>query len=767
MGTLADFTEGFGSGYTGVQKSRQRRRINKALDMEIAELDLKRKGKLSRTNVLRKRAGLEEFEDYAGDLKPTWGEKLGGWAKQQAGKIGGAIGGAFGGQQQAVSTDTAAAPAAQFQDAYQAPPQQQPTNRFGPDFRQQQPQQIAAAEGGAVRHMIKKYSGGGSVNRSYQPTPLSNGGRAIPANRSTPENPTGMPGAMFYADGGNYSSGLHRVPQPLANGGAAIPAANTRSVSRTAVPLEDGGPPLTEDEKALKRAKQLKEQRARAGTQAEARAAAPKAPQGPIDDVAKQQRAQTSAKPAAETTAKTRTSAITGREVAVKAKKPPTLTRIAEATKAGGVKGVAASTGVGAVALPAAMKGAEYLGKTAGALATGQDITDPEIGLTETETYRKLLGMDPVGDENELVRLGGDILARGLGTLQEIGDAITMGYADDISNWVVNKLEGIDETAAQPAPTALPPDQPQPDPSAGGPAGGPPNQAATAPVQDEPEVDMAGPEMQGVMPEDMPSHSVEDWEKERYAAAAYAITQGEDPNAAMLAIDQQQQRGFLRYLNQAQRLLVAGDGQSAARSMYAAYSYFPNGTDVRFGITKGADGMPILMGMGQDEKTGEPINDGKTMAITPETLAVMAENAQDPSAWRTWTKDWREMEQQIREYEEVEKPTAQSEADYRAGSVAARQYEAETDRAYKAAGGAGGLKESDYRGSATAINELIALDRRVNPDDFNSLADLSMRVKRNHPRQDNMTIGRMVIDAYASGLGPDEILDEMDRAFSP
>jgi hypothetical protein len=771
---LGAFTEGFGAGYTGVQKSRQRRRINRALDMEIAEMDLKRKGALEETNYQRELAGLDPLEGYGGDLKPTWGEKLGGWAKQQAGKVGSAVGGAmgFGGQQQqGIPTDTAAAPAAQFQDAYQAPPQQQPTNRFGPDFRQQ-PQQIVAAEGGAVRHMVKKYYGGGSVNRSMQPTPLANGGRALPANRSVPGRTTGQipGGAVMFADGGNYSSGLHAIPQPLRNGGAATFPINTRNQSRTAIPLQDGGP-LTEDEKALRRAKQLREQRARTA----ARADAPRAPQGPIEDVAKQQRGQAPAKPAAETKPQTRTSRVTGREVPAKETKPRTTKRLADLAKKG-TKGGAVAAAIPFYAAERALEtGAPGLGVAAhgvASLARGQDMADVtgEAGLTPTSEYRERLGMtDP--SENEAVRFAGDFLARGLGTLQDLGDKLTLGYGAKISDAIVRKLSGIEDdddkaaavremVPAQPDAQA-PPDQAI-DTAPGQTAAAP---GQTAAVEEDPEIDMAGPEMVGVMPEDMPSHSVKDWEAERHRAAAFAITQGRDPNDAMLAIDQQQQRGFLRYLNQAQRLLVAGDGQSAARAMYAAYSYFPNGSDVRFGITKGADGMPILMGMGQDEETGEPINEGKTMALTPETIAVMAENASDPSAWRVWTKDWRDTEQQIREYEEVTKKQAQADVTYkeRAGRAAETRAAADVITAQR---GGSPLKESDYRGSATAINELIALDRRVNPDDFNALADLSMRVKRNHPRQDNMTIGRMVIDAYAQGLGPDEILDEMDRAFS-
>ena len=784
---LQAFTEGFGSGYTGVQKSRTRRRINKALDLEIAEGTLKREGKLSRANLFRRRAEEEEFEDYAGDLKPTWGEKLGGFFKQQAKKVGGAIAGGVGAAAGAIAGQNAPPQALPVPTDPQigapggapttTPPiAQQPQGAFSGPIQTQRP--VFAAKGGAVRHMIKEYYAGGKVN-TVQPTPLANGGRAIPTNRSLPDRVTGVSGNMGFADGGNYSSGLHRVPQPLANGGRAIPASNTRSSSRTVVPLAEGGllssdmPFGTEDEKALKRAQQLKEQRAKTSKQATSRANAPKAQQGPIDDVAKQQRGSTAAKPAAETTPKMRKSAITGRDVKVKEAKPRKTARLAELAKKGGKLGAGAALGTFLVAEKALETGAPGLGVLAHAgkqLLTGGEMADVtgEAGITPTSEYRERLGMGG-GSENEALRVAGDFLARGLGTLQELGDKLTFGYGEVISDWAVRKVMGVeDDTAAQPAPEQPQTQQPETALPTGDPTGPPgPTAPATDPAaQDDPEIDMAGPEMQGVMPEDLPSHSVEDWEKERYSAAAYAVTQGQDPNDAMLAIDQQQQRGFLRYLNQAQRLLVAGDAQSAARSMYAAYSYFPNGTDVRFGITEGADGMPILMGMGKDEVTGEPINDGKTMALTPETIAVLAENAQDPKAWRVWTKDWRDMEQQIREYEEVTKPTAQSEADYRGAVGRARETEAEAELVYRQSGSGGGLKESDYRGTATAINEIIWSDPDIDPEDINSLSAVGARAKRRYPNQDNMEIGAFIVKAYKDGLGPDEILDELDRLLS-
>lgn len=172
------------------------------------------------------------------------------------------------------------------------------------------------------------------------------------------------------------------------------------------------------------------------------------------------------------------------------------------------------------------------------------------------------------------------------------------------------------------------------------------------------------------------------------------------------------------------------------------------------------------MGMGKDEITGEPINDGKTMALTPETIAVLAENAQDPKAWRVWTKDWREMEKQIREMENITRPKA--EQDIRTGAAREDYLRAgaQESRATAARGGVTSLKESDYRGTATAINEIIWSDPDIDPEDINSLSAVGARAKRMYPNQDNMEIGAFIVKAYKDGLGPDEILEELDRILS-
>ena len=94
-------------------------------------------------------------------------------------------------------------------------------------------------------------------------------------------------------------------------------------------------------------------------------------------------------------------------------------------------------------------------------LARGQDMADVtgEAGLTPTSEYRDRLGMGQ-GSENEALRSAGDFLARGLGTLQDLGDKLTLGYGEKISDWAVRKVVGIDDdTAAQPAADQPPTEQ--------------------------------------------------------------------------------------------------------------------------------------------------------------------------------------------------------------------------------------------------------------------------------------------------------------------
>lgn len=64
---------------------------------------------------------------------------------------------------------------------------------------------------------------------------------------------------------------------------------------------------------------------------------------------------------------------------------------------------------------------------------------------TDTESYRLRAGMDRSGG------LGGDLLARGVGVMADVGDAITFGQATNIGNYIAGNGYGPNSTAPAPA----------------------------------------------------------------------------------------------------------------------------------------------------------------------------------------------------------------------------------------------------------------------------------------------------------------------------
>ncbi len=269
----------------------------------------------------------------------------------------------------------------------------------------------------------------------------------------------------------------------------------------------------------------------------------------------------------------------------------------------------------------------------------------------------------------------------------------------------------------------------------------PPNQVAIAQPQNtaeeieqtaDPIVDMS--QVREIRPEDMPNKGMKEWEEERNFWAAQAIANGEDALAAMEAVDNKQMRGFSMYAEQAADLLLAGNAPAAANALYAAYQYFPNGVDVRFGIMKGDDGQPVIIGMGTDEETGEPA--GKPTVMTAESISVMSENMQKPGAMRAWTKDWRAAEQAIREYNEVTKPAAQAKMD--------------TDRinarANETRAGASAVAARAGRGGQTESNRLAAAG-----DFRESLKMFGLRADGNDSKSKFLT--SIMSQLYGSGFG--------------
>ena len=117
-----------------------------------------------------------------------------------------------------------------------------------------------------------------------------------------------------------------------------------------------------------------------------------------------------------------------------------------------------------------------------------------------------------------------------------------------------------------------------------------------------------------------------------------------------------------------------------------AYQYFPNGVTVKFGtMIDPKTGQPAIMTMGVDEETGEPT--GSPMLITTERLTTMMENMQNPDAFRSWTKDGRDLQMEINKLQSID--------DYRQGTLDVAAYNAETDRIGELTGGTGGLRPAD------------------------------------------------------------------------
>lgn len=257
-------------------------------------------------------------------------------------------------------------------------------------------------------------------------------------------------------------------------------------------------------------------------------------------------------------------------------------------------------------------------------------------------------------------------------------------------------------------------------------------------------------QVRDVMPEDMPNMAVKDWEDERRFWAAQAIALGNDPFEAMKAVDARQMRGFQQYGQQAFQMLQAGDATGAARALYAAYQYFPNGADVRFGVQTGANGQPVLIGMGTDEETGEPAKKGKPMVITPESLSVQIENLTNPSAFRTWTKDWRTAEQEIREYEEVKKPSAQAQARYQDRAGRAALIRAEGSAAAARTGG--GMKQTDLDRANSAFTDAVEMEGFENPEQADFMMSLMADIyQRNAGRVQYPIVIADVRNAIRSG----------------
>lgn len=373
---------------------------------------------------------------------------------------------------------------------------------------------------------------------------------------------------------------------------------------------------------------------------------------------------------------------------------------------------------------------------------------------TPTEDYYERFGMTPSAETN-LGQFGQDLGVRALGYASDLGSTLTGGYADRLYR----------DKQRQAGERALPADEPAPQAPAQAPAQGPSRVAAQPAPRQAPAAAPAPtppPEQQQfdwssvqVSPDEIPSVPTKDWVEYRKQMIDALTMQGMSVREAHDEVTAIQQGGFMRESQAALTFLQMGDSQSASRAMKAAYQYFPNGADVKFGMTKDEAGQPALIAMGTDEKTGE--NKGQPMLLNSERLATMMQNFSDPKAFTAWTKDWRDEAFKDKKYEEIDKPTAQSQADLRA-----EQGEYMRNRGAAALIDAGrpegGLKESDYRGSEAMFLDEIMMAPDVEPEDRHVLASLMAQIKTRYPNLRNTTILETVLRGYEEGANPDEIV---------
>ena len=377
---------------------------------------------------------------------------------------------------------------------------------------------------------------------------------------------------------------------------------------------------------------------------------------------------------------------------------------------------------------------------------------------TPTEDYRTRFGMEPDEDPS----LMGDIGVRALGAISDMGNTMTFGQAGRFYRDKQGKPAPVSgQKRAAPDQEAAVEEQVVADPppvNAGkGSARGSalPTQGGgqfVGPTQPE----MAGAEIGNIdiMPDEMPSMSVGDWQEYRAKTVPRLIRMGASLDEADAQVTRMQHAGFQRYAGQAASMLAANNLKGAARSLKAAYQYFPNGVDVKFGFQNGH-----LVALGMNEETGEPT--GKPQVVTQEYIAAVRMNLDTPEKYVAWTKDLRDEAFREREYKEVTKHSAQGDLDYqnRMATVAERNADTSEMRAIAygmGQGDGGGMTNTEFAASEKVFRERLELMGAMGDElarDASQLTSIMSQLRARLPRQqfpDNKITDDILL-AYENG----------------
>lgn len=378
-----------------------------------------------------------------------------------------------------------------------------------------------------------------------------------------------------------------------------------------------------------------------------------------------------------------------------------------------------------------------------------------DTATTPTEEYRQRFGL-----ETDDPSLAGDIGVRALGAASDLGNTLTGGLAQRGVNALTGRWPDRSASAPQQAlPVAQTVSEESPPPSlslgGGGVSSTSMRQRAALPQSraTDPEVVNFGDI--DIDAKDVPNMQMDDWKKYRAQMIAAAQKSGSPQAVAQVndMVTDMQQKGFLSYGQQGLALQQAGNIRAAMAAYRAAFQYFPNGNDVEFGIHKDRKtGRSQIVGFGKDEKTGKVVK-GSEMIMDPERTAALLENFKNPQAFRMWTKDWRDFQQEQRKYEEVTKPLAQAQADYMANNSEANMLRAEN--AGLRAGGAGGA--GVMRNAERVFRERLTMMGLQDETQADYLASVMSQVKAANPQVPDNTIVQVIMQSASDGSLPQRL----------
>lgn len=285
------------------------------------------------------------------------------------------------------------------------------------------------------------------------------------------------------------------------------------------------------------------------------------------------------------------------------------------------------------------------------------------------------------------------------------------------------------------------------------PAAGP--AVPTTPAEASP---LAGFDVTKVKAADIPNFSNKDWEQFRDEQIKSLVMHGMSYAEAWDKVDQQvvatQQRGFMRFGNQARELLAMGDLNGAASAVRAAFQYFPSTTDLQVGQYNGH-----LVAFSVDEDTGQQV--GTPLVLTPETLDSVLSNFSDRNAWVEHAQDRRKLDQADRELDQGDKKL---DIMSRANEIDA--FKANTDAIRYGGGEGGGLKPADvdraaqqsFLDAAAGVSDDPAVQRAV-------VAAMARLYREGGGRVDAQTIADRVARYAQTEEGLKEILDSSVSAM--